>query len=159
MRVREAVLKDLSEIMKMGNTAGEFQVSGKTVLFWPESVLINCVKSKNTPFLVAEKNNQIIGFIIANYNPCFKKAVIENIFVHPKQRGKSIGEKLLKALFEKLAELKCEYACTLVEEKSSEAITFYERNGFNKGINCTWLDKHLNKTFEKKRNYFNQAGE
>lgn len=94
--------------------------------------MVDCIKNKQNPILIAKEDKQIIGFIIANYNSCFKKAIIENIFVKPEHRGKDIGETLLKRLFEKLTSLKCGYVCFLVEENSSVVIDFYASNGFNK---------------------------
>ena len=149
MKIRSATLQDINEMMKIGNSANEFQVSDEVITFWPKSVLINCLKNKQNPILIAEKDKQIIGFIIANYNPCFKKAVIENIFVKSEYRGKDVGETLLKHLLEKLTLLKCEYVCSLVEESSNEAIDFYVSNNFDKDINCVWLDLILNKSFKK----------
>ena len=150
MRIRTATLQDIKKIDKIGNSVNEFQVSKEVVTFWPESVLSNCIQSKNNPILVAEESKHIIGFIIANYNLCFKKAIIENIFVSPEYRGKNIGESLLKSLLKKLIALKCEYVCSLTEEKNNVAVDFYIKNGFNKGINCVWLDTILGKTFKKK---------
>jgi len=150
MKIRIATLKDINEIIKIGNSVNEFQVSDKVVAFWPKSVLIDCVKNKQNPIFVAEEGQRIIGFIISNFNPYFKKAIIENIFVIKEYRSKSIGKALLKSLLDKLAALKCEYVCALVEEKSEIAVDFYIKNGFNKGINCVWLDTILGKSFKKK---------
>ena len=150
MKIRTARLHDINEIVKIGNSVNEFQVSEEVVTFWPKSVLIDCIKSKNNLILVTEENKHIVGFIIANYNPCFKKAIIENIFVKPEHRDKNIGKLLLKSLLKKLAVLKCEYVCSLVEENSNVAVDFYIKNGFNKGINCVWLDTILGKSFKKK---------
>jgi len=149
MEIRTPIAQDINEIIKIGNTVNEFQVSDEVVTFWTKAVLVDCINSKQNPILIAEENEQIVGFIIANYNPCFKKAIVENIFVKPEYRGGNIGETLLKCLLEKLILLKCEYACSLVEESSSTAVDFYIKNGFNRGINCVWLDLILNKSFKK----------
>ena len=149
MKIRTATLQDVNEIVNIGNSVNEFQVSEEVVTFWPKSVLIDCIKGKNSPILVAEDNKQIIGFIIANYNPCFKKAVIENIFVKPAYRGQNVAKLLLTSLLKKLVSLKCEYVCSIAEESNNASVGFYIKNGFNKGINCVWLDFILNKSFKK----------
>jgi len=149
MQVRRATLKDIDEILKIGNYVTEFQVSDEVVTFWPKAVLIDCLKKRINPILVAEENKKIIGFIIVNYNPCFKKAIIENTFVRPEYRGRGVGKELLDTAIKRLKKLGCEYICSLVGEKDSKGITFYIRNGFNKGISCVWLDLIIDKSFKK----------
>ena len=149
MEIKTATLEDINTIIKLGNSVNEFQVSDEAVTFWPKEILTNCIKSKKNPILVAEENKQIIGFIIANYNSSFKKAIIENIFVNPDFRGKDVGKFLLNNLLNNLKELGCEYVCSLVKDNSNVAIEFYLKNNFNKGINCIWLDKILDNSFKK----------
>lgn len=149
MEIKTATLEDIDTIVKLGNSVNEFQVSDEVVTFWPKNVLINCIKSKNNPILVASQNKQIVGFIITNYNPSFKKAIIENIFVDPNFRGQEVGKLLLDNLLNKLKELGCEYVCSLIEENSDVAVKFYLNNNFNKGINCVWIDKILDNAFKK----------
>jgi L-amino acid N-acyltransferase YncA len=149
MKIRSATLRDIDEIVKMGNLVDKFQVSKEVVTFWPKSILIKCMKSKTNPILVAEENEKIIGFIIANYNPNFKKAVLENIFIRKEYRRKDTGKLLLKFALEELSKLGCEYVCALCEEKNNVAIDFCIKNGFNRGINCVWVDLILNNSFKK----------
>ena len=143
MKIRIATLEDTEPIHKLGNLVSEFQVSDEAPTFWPKKILINCIKGNNSPVLVAEENKQIIGFIIANYNPSFKKATIENIFVNPKNRGKEVGKLLLSQMLNKLKKLDCKYVCALTESHNNLAIEFFLKNEFNKGIDCVWLDKVL----------------
>ena len=149
MDIKTATLEDIDTIIKLGNSVNEFQVSNEVVTFWPENILIDCIKSKNNPIFVAKENKQIIGFIIANYNPSFKKAIIENIFVDPNFRGKDVGKLLLDNLLNKLKELGCEYVCSLTEIENNVAVKFYLNNNFNRGINCVWIDKILDESFKK----------
>jgi len=149
--IRTATSKDIDEIVRLGNSVGEFQVSDEAVTFWPKQVLIDCMKNKEAPILVAEENKHIAGFIIANYNPCLKKAIVENIFVKPEYRRKGIGESLLKAVSKNLTRLKCEYICAVVEEDNGAAANLYIKNGFDKGINCVWLDRIIGKSFKTKQ--------
>lgn len=149
MVIKPAKLEDIDTIIKLGNSVNEFQVSKKVVTFWPKNILVNCIESKNNPILIAKEKNQIVGFIIANYNPCFKKATIENIFVSPNFRGGKVGKLLLDNLIEKLKVLGCEYLCSLTEKDNDKAIKFFLNENFNRGINCIWLDLILNTSFEK----------
>lgn len=147
--VENAKLSDIEEIFKLGNSVNEFKVSDKVVNFWPKEVLLDCAKSETDFILAAKKNSKLVGFIIAQYSPNFKKAVIENIFVKLEFRNHGVGKKLLESLLQKLKQKRCEYVCTLVESGSENSIEFYTTNGFNRGIDCIWLDKILSKSFEK----------
>ena len=125
MEIKPATLEDVDQIINLGKSVSEFQVSDRVVTFWPKKVLIDCIKSKQNPIFVAVEDSQIIGFIIANYNPSFKKTIIENIFVDPDFRGREIGKSLLDSLLNRLKELDCEYVCSLMEIKDESAVQFY----------------------------------
>jgi ribosomal protein S18 acetylase RimI-like enzyme len=147
--IEGAKLSDIEEIFELGNSASEFKVSDRVVNFWPKEVLRNCAKSKTDFILAAKEAGKLIGFIIAQYNPNFKKAVLENIYVKPEFRTHGVGKKLLESLLHELKERRCEYVCTLVESGSENSVGYYINNGFNRGIDCVWLDKILSKSFEK----------
>lgn len=148
--VREARLEDVGNIVKLGDTVNEFQVSDEVVTFWPKHIVEKIVRSKSDFIIVAEERKQIIGFIIANYNPTFGKAIIENIFVQPEYRGKKVSDKLRDFLLNKLKEVGCKYVCALVESDGRDAIASYERYGFNRGIDCVWLDFIIDNSFARK---------
>lgn len=145
--IRKAILNDLESIWNLGSNVNEFEVSKETVTFWPKDILELCINSG--AIFVSEGIDEINGFIVVNYNPDFKKAIIENIFVDSKFRGMGIGEDLLMNLLKYLREKGCEYVCSLVEEKDNTGINFYLKNNFNRGINCVWLDLILENDFRK----------
>ena len=148
--IREARLGDVEGILQLGNTVSEFQVSDDVITFWPEHIVKKIVSSKTDFIIVAVERKHIVGFIIANYNPTFGKAIIENIYVDPLYRGKGVSDRLRDYLLEKLRSVGCEYVCTLVESAGRDAITSYERYGFNHGIDCVWLDFVLDDSFTNK---------
>jgi len=150
MKIRKAKLSDVNVICRLGNAVEEFEVAEKTVNFWPRKILVSCLKSKNA-FVLVSKNekNRVNGFIIASYNSCFRKAIIENIFVSRESRNKGTGKKLLNELIKKLRKINCEYVCTLIKNDDEQALGFYIANDLNMGTECIWLDKTLSKTFKK----------
>ena len=149
MGIRNASLEDIDNIIQLCKSVNEFQVSDEVITFWSKEILTNCIQSKINPILVAEENKQIIGFIIANYNPSFKKATIENIYVNLESRAKGIGKLLLTNLLKELKKLNCEYLCSLTQSDNPKAVEFFLKNDFNKGIDCIWLDKILSDKFKK----------
>ena len=149
MIIREAKKSDISEIHNLGKDVREFSTTDEVVTFWPKYILQNCIESRTDFLIVAEENNKIIGFTIVNYNPIFKKAVIENLYVHSNYRGRRIGYKLLNSAIERLKKTGCEYVCALTETTNEKVIKLLLEIDFNKGKNYFWLDKVLNKKFSK----------
>lgn len=149
MEIRIATAKDIDAITRLGNSVCEFQVSDEVVTFWPRDVLIDCIENDSSPILVATENERVIGFIVANYNLSFKKAIIENIFVDPSFRDKAVGKSLLDHLLNRLKQLDCKYVCALTQTENDVAVNFFLNNRFSKGINCVWLDKILDESFKK----------
>lgn len=145
----QALLSDIDEISRLGNQVDEFQVSDEVVNFWPKNILQNIVKSKTDFLLVAKFDGRIIGFIIVNFNPNFSKAIIENLYVSPQYRGLGVSDLLRDSLIVQLKSVGCKYLCTLIEANSKPAINSYLRYGFNKGIDCVWLDLIIDKSFAK----------
>lgn len=74
MTIRQATIKDIDKIHKLGKHVDEFDTTDKVVTFWPKHILKNCIESENDWLLIAEENSEIIGFIICNNSPVFKKA-------------------------------------------------------------------------------------
>lgn len=149
MKIREAKESDINEIYSLGKDVEEFSTTDEVVTFWPKYILENCIKSKTDFLLIAEENNRIAGFTITNYNPTFKKAMLENLYVHPDFRDRKIGRKLLESVIEKLKRIDCEYICGLTETTNKKVIELHLELGFNEGKKYIWLDKILNKKFSK----------
>lgn len=147
MKIRKAKAEDVDIIWQLGLGATEFQVSDEVVVFWPKKILVDCVR-KGSVF-VAEHKGEIVGFVISNYNPSFKKAIIENIFVRQDFRRAGVGKSLLNRLLRGLKTVGCEYICALVEKTDRSGIDFYIGNGFSKGVDCVWLDLILKSDFKK----------
>jgi ribosomal protein S18 acetylase RimI-like enzyme len=148
--IKEASVDDIDEIHRLGEDVQEFDTTEEVVTFWPKHILKNCIDSKSDWILVARLDRKIVGFIICNNSPVFKKAVIENIYVEPKYRRNGIGKELLKALQKKISSTDCEYVVVFTEDDNDTSIGFYTSQGFNRGKNFAWIDKVLSKEFSKK---------
>ncbi len=148
MKIRSATPSDVEEILKLGKQVNEFKVSEEVITFWPKEILLNIVKSETDLLIVAEEE-KIQGFIIINSNFIFKKATIENIFVRRRFRGKGLAEKLLSYSIEELKKKGCGYVCAMVETDNPKSLNFFEKSNFDKGINCIWMDKILEKSFKE----------
>ncbi len=141
-------LTDINVVFELWSWVSEFEVSDDVILFWTKDILKNCLDNKE-PIFVAKDWERIVWFIIANYNKSLKKGIIENIFVVDEYRWKWVWNKLLSILVAYLKNVWCEYLCTILEKGWEDAINFYIRNGFGRGIECLWLDKVLGNNFLK----------
>ena len=151
MNIRRAVPEDTDIIYELGKTVTEFAVTDNTVTFWPKTVLDNAVRSGDIVMLVAEDDG-VAGFLIAQYSAGLKKAVIENVYVHPDKRGRGMDDLLLKRALEILREMGCEFVSTQVPSGAGaqSAVSLYEENGFRRGEQLfIWLDKSLAASYAK----------
>lgn len=102
---------------------------------------------KGDNFLIAEKDNQIIGYV-GLQKPCFKvngRAPTENdqalkgIYVDAAYQGQGIGKLLMDAAFEhhRFQEAENVYLC--VWEQNKPAYNFYLSYGFKKVGTCDFI--------------------
>lgn len=101
--------------------------------FWSYNVLKQELENKNTTYVIAKENNQIVGF--AGISVCFDEATLNNIVVKKSCRGRGIGGELLETLIELCADLKMKSLTLEVNVSNTPAINLYEKFGFkNLGI-------------------------
>ncbi len=148
INIRKAEGHDVDAIHSLGEKVSEFSVNDETVTFWPKDVLAQAIESDDMLILVAEIEQQVIGFIIANLNLSLRKAIIENVYVRPDNRGTGIGSKLLDELLASLSSTGIEYICTLIPLDADDASSLYLGAGFSKGVSFLWLDKSMTDTFK-----------
>ena len=96
------------------------------------------------------ENDKIIGFLL--YSLIYDRIEIEQFEVITKERGKGIGDKLLKYLIEKYKDSDIKNITLEVKEDNIIAINLYKKYGFKKvstrekyydGINGLLMEKTL----------------
>src|SRR2546430_6945712 len=113
---------DINVIYELGKNIPEFEVNEHTVLFWPKEILKAAITSQDVCIIVARaENDQIVGFIIANCNKTLKKAIIENIYVKPENRGQGVSAEMLAHMLSTIKDYGCEYVATLVPQNAEKA--------------------------------------
>ena len=101
--------------------------------FWSYNVLKQELENKNTTYIVAKENNEIIGF--AGLSTCLDEATLNNIVVKKSHRNRGIGGELLESLIELCSELRMKTLTLEVDTENEPAIHLYEKFGFkNLGI-------------------------
>ena len=101
--------------------------------FWSYNVLKQELENKNTTYIVAKEDDEIIGF--AGLSTCLDEATLNNIVVKKSHRNRGIGGELLEALIELCSELRMRTFTLEVDTENEPAIHLYEKFGFkNLGI-------------------------
>ena len=101
--------------------------------FWSYNVLKQELENKNTTYIIAKENNEIIGF--AGIFIFDGEATLNNIVVKKSFRGRGIGGELLEALIEICSDLNASSLTLEVNSLNTPAIKLYEKFGFkNLGI-------------------------
>ena len=101
--------------------------------FWSYNILKQELENKNTTYIVAKENNQILGF--AGILVCLDEATLNNIVVRKDHRGRGIGGELLETIIELCCDLKLKTITLEVNCSNIPAIKLYEKFGFkNLGI-------------------------
>ncbi len=149
MKIRKARKEDFEQYYKLDKKFGEFDKicvikNYRKYLEWDDKLakrekkkdFEKIIKKKNTLFLVAEDNKNLIGFIIGEiYNrPKFykikKNGFIGDIFVTKKHRGKGIALKLKNKLFKWFKDNKIKSIRLNVFSENKYAIKIYKKWGF-----------------------------
>ncbi len=95
--------------------------------------LIDSIESQSDSLLVIEEDtNRAIGFIHAVMRDDGRSAEIVRLYVRPKQTRRGFGKRLLAACLDVLRQkFSAEIAIVRVHTHNTDAIRFYEREGFS----------------------------
>ena len=72
--------------------------------FWSYNVLKQELENKNTTYIVAKENDEVVGF--AGLSICLDEASLNNIVVKKSHRNRGIGGELLESLIDLCIDLK-----------------------------------------------------
>ena len=101
--------------------------------FWSYNVLKQELENKNTTYIVAKEDDEVIGF--AGISICLDEATLNNIVVKKSHRNRGIGGELLESLIELCSELHVRTFTLEVDTENEPAIHLYEKFGFkNLGV-------------------------
>lgn len=101
--------------------------------FWSYNILKQELENKNTTYIVAKENNEVVGF--AGISTCLDEATLNNIVVKKSCRGRGIGGELLESLIDLCGDLHMRTFTLEVDTENAPAIHLYEKFGFkNLGI-------------------------
>ncbi len=141
--IRKGNNKDLPALLAMIKETAEFSKQ-------PDAVKNSVEQMKHEQdffcFYIAENNEKIIGaaiYFFAYFSWVGKTLYLDELYVKPDYRGKKVGSKLLKKIFETAQEEQCNWLRWQVLDWNEKAISLYKKIGANIS------NDHLNCDFNK----------
>ena len=97
--------------------------------FWSYNVLKQELENKDTTYIVAKENNEILGF--AGIMICLDEATLHNIVVKKSHRGRGLGGELLDTLIDLCTEMNIKTLTLEVNCTNKPAIGFTRCNYYD----------------------------
>lgn len=153
MNIRKAETKDFDSILKLQLELEDTEVKFDSNLIERcyetnegKKRLIKRIKSKAQVFLVAESNNEIVGFIdgrIMEETIWYKEKVgiLEHICVKKENRRNNVASNLLKEFESRLISMGAKYIQILAFPNNKPAMDLYKKYGYD--MYSVYLSKRI----------------
>jgi len=96
--------------------------------------ILECARTRQECFLVAEWEGQIAGYATFSLDPESRIGTVGNNAVHPDLRGRGIGSALHEAVLRRIVDAGMEMIQVTTTEPLTNAQRMYERHGFQELI-------------------------
>jgi len=120
VHIRWMIRRDMSEVLAAEGASFEFP--------WLEDDFIRCLRQRNCIGMVAEYEEQVVGFMI--YELHKTRIHVLNFAVAPHFRRKGVGSQMLAKLIGKLSAQRRSRIVLEVRETNLAAQLFFRSNGF-----------------------------
>jgi len=139
MTVREATTADIEGIRRVaeaswnvdypGILSRESLEEGFDEWYAPDQ-LRESIGWTRTLLLVADRDDDVVGFVHAVWDPATAHGDILRLYVHPDSRGEGVGRELFEAVREELADAPVDRLRAMVLEGNDSGNAFYRHFGF-----------------------------
>jgi len=135
LKIRKAKLKDIKDIAKLLSSLFSLEKEFNVNKILQEKAIKTIIKNKDIgSFFVIIKDKKIIGCVNILYTISTalgsKVALLEDMIVSKKYRGKQFGTKLLKHTIKYLIKKKIKRITLLTDDDNLKAHRFYKKLGF-----------------------------
>ena len=120
VHIRWMIRRDMPAVLGIEQSCFEFA--------WTEEDFIRCLRQRNCIGMVAERNDEIVGFMI--YELHKNRLHILNFAVAPEQRRNGVGNAMCSKLFGKLSHERRNRIMLEVRETNLDAQLFFKSLGF-----------------------------
>ena len=121
VHIRWMIRRDMPDVLDIENRSFEFP--------WSEEDFIRCLRQRNCIGMVAEYDEQVVGFMI--YELHKTRLHILNFSVHEDFRRRGVGHAMVSKLISKLSHQRRNRILLEVRETNLSAQLFFRRAGFN----------------------------
>ena len=135
VQIRWLIRRDMVEVLKIEQESFEFP--------WSEEDFLTCLRQRNCIGMVAESDQQIVGFMI--YELHKSKLHILNFAVDSEARRLQVGAQMVQKLIDKLSQQRRNEIILEVRETNLEAQLFFRQHNFRA---VTILRNHYDDTTE-----------
>lgn len=126
MSLRDATVDDLDALLELENVCYPPRQA-----YSREEYRYALVRGKAVNLLL-EEGGQVLGFVGAFHHRQHRAGHIYTVNVHPKERGRGFGRRLMTACEERLAALGMTRVILEVNVENEDAMRLYERCGYTK---------------------------
>ena len=141
VHIRWMIRRDMPEVLDIENLSFEFP--------WSEEDFIRCLRQRNCIGMVAEFEEQVVGFMI--YELHKTRLHILNFAVNPEFRRRRVGEAMISKLISKLSHQRRNRILLEVRETNLSAQLFFRNAGFR---SKTVVDARKDEPCRHERNRF-----
>jgi ribosomal-protein-alanine N-acetyltransferase len=120
IQTREMRIEDIDDILSIENECFSNP--------WSKQAFIGEMANKHAYYLVAEYNQEIIGYI--GVWRIFDEGHITNIAIRKENQNKGFGYELLKDLIDRLEEFEISSLTLEVRRSNNQALALYRKMGF-----------------------------
>ena len=145
MNIRKATLKDLKKVHDIETLSFN---KGSYPLF----VLRQMFDISEDYFLIAEQDNEILGYALGNHTSKDDQGWILSLGIHTNARGKKVGKSLTEKLIMLLENSNAKEICLTVHPDNASAIKIYKDLGFEIVLESDnyYLDEELRLVMKRK---------
>jgi|GEM_PF-6409395 len=108
--------------------------------YWVRGILAD---KKGSLALIAEKDRQKAGFLIAHLLEGVRESILNNIFVVKEFRNSGVGDRLIKTYESFIRKKKFKLSLCLINLDNKKAMRFHEKNGYTGGYDFRFYQKTL----------------
>lgn len=120
VQIRWMIRRDMPEVLDIERESFEFN--------WTEEDFLTCLRQRNCIGMVAEHENQVVGFMI--YELHKTKLHILNFAVAPARRRLGVGSQMVEKLVNKLSQQRRQEIVLEVRETNLNAQLFFQTQEF-----------------------------
>ena len=120
VQIRWLIRRDMGRVLEIEQASFENS--------WTEEDFLCCLRQRNCIGMVAEHDNQVVGFIIYELHKARLRVL--NVAVAPESRRMGAGTQIIHRLIEKLSQQRRREIVLEVRESNLAAQLFYKAQGF-----------------------------